>query len=90
MVDSNAIESGRELWWDLRLSARFPTLELRIADGCTNLNDLIAVAALVQSLSSYLLSQPASTLEQLEEKLLCIRENRWRVQRYSINEAKLL
>ncbi len=50
LVNAGLIEDGTKLWWDCRLSARFPTLELRIPDICTRLDDGIAIAALYRCL----------------------------------------
>ena len=44
------IEDGSELWWDLRPSPKYPTIELRICDICTRLDDALAVAAVYASL----------------------------------------
>lgn len=90
MVNAGAIESAKELWWDLRLSARFPTVELRIADCCTSQQDVIAVAAFVKCLARYLLVNDKSTKSELELRLLCARENRWRAQRYSSAESRFI
>ena len=46
LVSAGLIEDGSKLWWDLRPSARFPTLEMRISDICTLLDDTIAIAAM--------------------------------------------
>lgn len=90
MTQSGAIKTGKELWWDLRLSATFPTVELRIGDTCTHLEDLMAVAALVQSLSRYLLQSAPLTKSELDLRLLYTKENRWRSQRYTMQEGRFL
>lgn len=83
MIDAGAISSAKDLWWDVRLSANFPTVEVRIGDTCTDLEDLMAVAAFVQSLSRYLLSGSEIDKSLLDIRHLCTKENRWRAQRYS-------
>ncbi len=90
MVAAGAIESAKELWWDLRLSARFPTVEMRIADTCTSQQDALAIAALMKSLARYLLEKPSSSKQTLESQHLCAKENRWRAQRYPVAEAQFL
>ena len=50
MVKSGAIADASFLWWTLRPSIRYPTLELRVADSCTRLEDTLAVAALYRCL----------------------------------------
>ena len=46
------IDNGSELWWDLRPSPKYPTIELRVCDICTRLDDALALAAV------YALSHP--------------------------------
>ena len=46
LIDAGVIEDATKLWWDVRPSTRFPTLELRISDICTRLQDGVAIAAL--------------------------------------------
>ena len=53
LVKLGRIEDASKIWWDLRPSAKFPTLELRITDVCTRLDDGIAIAALYQSIVAH-------------------------------------
>ncbi len=46
LVNAGLIEDATKIWWDLRPSARFPTLEMRITDVCPLLADGITIAAL--------------------------------------------
>ena len=50
LVESKLIEDATKLWWDMRPSERFKTLEMRIADIPTRLDDAIAIAALYRCL----------------------------------------
>ena len=54
------IEDGSELWWDVRPSARYPTIELRICDICPRIEDALCIAAVYACLIRYLLRQDAS------------------------------
>jgi carboxylate-amine ligase len=54
LVQGGLMEDATKLWWDLRPSARYPTLEMRIGDVCTRLDDAVAVAALTQCVISML------------------------------------
>lgn len=54
LVRANLIDGPSRLWWDIRPSALFPTLELRITDTCTRLDDAITVVALYRSLLAML------------------------------------
>ena len=78
------ISDGSELWWDIRPSQHYPTVELRICDLCTLLEDALCVAALYACLVRMLLRRyHAGTLpdEPLTE---IIAENRWLAQRYGV------
>ena len=50
LVRSDVIEDATKIWWDLRPSARFPTLELRITDVCPLIEDALCIAALFRCL----------------------------------------
>ena len=54
LIQGGLMADATKLWWDLRPSARFPTLEIRITDVCTRLDDAAAVAALTQCIVSML------------------------------------
>ena len=59
MVSAGAIKDPSFLWWNIRPSSHYPTIELRVADSCTNLDDAIAIAALYRCLVRHLLLVPA-------------------------------
>ena len=42
----NFLNDGSELWWDIRPSHAYPTVELRICDVCTRIEDAVSIAAL--------------------------------------------
>src|SRR4029078_2500063 len=46
LVRNKVIDDATKVWWDLRPSAKFPTLEMRVTDVCTRIDDAISVAAL--------------------------------------------
>jgi glutamate---cysteine ligase / carboxylate-amine ligase len=79
---SGAIDDVTKIWWDIRPSSRFPTIELRITDVCPRLDDAVAIALLFVCICRMLCrTQPA---EQRSDPLLLLNENRWRAQRYGI------
>jgi carboxylate-amine ligase len=55
LVKAGLIEDATKIWWDIRPSARFPTLELRISDICTRMEDGLTIAALFSCIVSMLL-----------------------------------
>ncbi len=85
---AGVIKDPTVIWWDLRISARFPTLEMRITDVCTFIDDAASLAALTQSLLHYLYrlrGQPMSR-QPLYPRFL-VDQNRWRAMRYGIDEG---
>ncbi len=87
LVTAGLIEDGTKLWWDCRPSARFPTLELRIPDICTRLDDGIAIAALYRCLLRMLWRLRISNQRWRRYSHMLINENRWRAQRYGLDEG---
>lgn len=87
MIRAGLLEDGTKIWWDVRPSARFPTLELRIADICTRLQDGLAIAALYVSLLRMLYILKRNNQRWRKYSNMLIDENRWRAQRYGIDEG---
>jgi carboxylate-amine ligase len=89
LVDAGLIEDGSRLWWDLRPSVRFPTLEMRICDVCTDLQHGIAIAAIYRCLLRMLYRLRRANQRWRRYAAMLINENRWRAQRYGF-EAGLV
>jgi carboxylate-amine ligase len=87
LVGAGVIEDGSKIWWDMRPSARYPTLEMRITDICTTLEDSLTIAALYQCLLAMLYRLRTSNQRWLVYPLICVEENRWRAQRYGITDT---
>lgn len=84
MTRAGAIKDASFLWWSLRPSIKFPTLELRIADSCTRLDDAIAIAALYRCLVRLAVRRPGlnAGLDGVSRALA--QENLWRAQHTGI------
>ncbi len=82
MVNSGCIEDATKIWWDIRPSDRYPTVEMRVADVCTSLADCAAIAATYQALLSMLFRLRVSNQRWRLYPRLLIQENRWRAMRY--------
>ena len=76
------INDGSELWWDIRPSHAFPTVELRICDTVPLLDDGTAIAALYASLIRRLMRHDADGTLRQGPPVEIISENRWLAQRY--------
>ncbi len=87
LTGAGLIEDASKLWWDVRPSARFPTLEMRITDICTRLDDGISIAALYACWLRMLMRLRRENQRWRIYANMLIDENRWRAQRYGIDEG---
>jgi carboxylate-amine ligase len=81
LIDAGVIEDATKLWWDIRPSDRYPTLELRCTDICTSLDDGIALASIYMSLLSMLYRRRTHNQRWRIYSRSLIDENTWRVSR---------
>jgi carboxylate-amine ligase len=87
LVGAGLIEDASKLWWDLRPSDRFPTLEMRITDSCTTLDDSLTLAALYRCLLRMLWRLKRENQRWRIYARMLIDENRWRAQRYGTDRG---
>ncbi len=78
------IRSGSELWWDIRPSQHFPTVEIRICDICPRLDDMAGIVALYAALVRRLMRLDGAGLLPEDPPTEIIAENRWLAQRYGV------
>jgi carboxylate-amine ligase len=82
LVSAGLIEDASKLWWDIRPSAKYPTLEMRVSDVCTRLDDAMTIAALYQALLGFLYRLRRNNQKWRIYAPGIIEENVWRAQRY--------
>lgn len=87
MVDAGLIEDGTKIWWDVRPSARYPTLETRVMDVCTRIDDAVCIAAINVCLLRMLYRLRRSNQRWRTYARMLLMENRWRAMRYSFDEG---
>ena len=87
LVKAGLIEDASKIWWDLRPSTRFPTLEMRISDVCPLLDDAICIAALFLCICRMLYRLRRNNQRWRFYQPFLVNENRWRAQRYGIEEG---
>jgi carboxylate-amine ligase len=85
LVKTHCIDDGKRIWWDLRPHAFFNTIEFRICDLPTSIDDTIAVVALIQAIVAklYVLRTQNQGFRVYERAL--IEENKWRAYRYGLD-----
>ena len=89
LIDAGLIEDSTRIWWDLRPSGKFPTLETRIMDVCTRLDDTIALTSLLVCIMRMLYRLRTRNQRWRIYTSMLIRENRWRAMRYSFDEGMI-
>jgi len=87
LVKAGIIEDGTKLWWDVRPSVRYPTLEMRISDLCTSIDDAICIAAIYRCWLHMLVRLRRENQRWRRYSAMLINENRWRAQRYGIDQG---
>ncbi len=87
LMDAGLIEDSTKIWWDLRPSAKFPTLETRVMDVCTRLDDAVSLTALLVCILRMLYRLRRNNQRWRLYTPMLIRENRWRAMRYSFDEG---
>ena len=89
LVSAKAIESIREIWWDVRPHPNFGTIEVRICDGLPTLDEVMAVTALIQALVVWLGEKYDEGMYMPLHRHWIVRENKWRAARWS-TEAEII
>jgi carboxylate-amine ligase len=89
LVKTGCVDNAKKIWWDIRLHPFFDTLEVRVCDAQSRVDDTLAIAALIQAVVAklYKLLRQNITFRVYRRRLLD--ENRWRASRYGI-DGKLI
>jgi glutamate---cysteine ligase / carboxylate-amine ligase len=89
LVRTGSIDDGKKIWWDLRPHAFYPTLEFRICDAATTIDEALCIAALAQAICAKLLVLRERNLGFRKYMPNLIQENKWRAIRGGMG-AKLI
>ncbi|KQB97599.1 carboxylate--amine ligase [Loktanella sp. 1ANDIMAR09] len=87
LIDLGLIEDASKIWWDLRPSSKFPTIESRICDVAPRMEVTLTLAALTQCLTRMLWRRSQTSEGWPVVQNFMIGENRWRAQRYGTSEG---
>jgi carboxylate-amine ligase len=82
LVAGGLIRDASYIWWAIRPSLRYPTIELRVADMCTRLDDGLCIAAIFRCLMRHLFEHPELNANFDSTARAFAEENKWRAQRY--------
>jgi glutamate---cysteine ligase / carboxylate-amine ligase len=89
LVRTRCIDNGKKIWWDLRPHWQYPTIEFRVCDACTKVDEVLCIAALIQAICAKLLKLRSQNLGFRKYLPTLISENKWRAMRYGI-DGKLI
>jgi carboxylate-amine ligase len=85
LIKTRSIDDGRKIWWDLRPHPVYPTLEFRICDAASRVDETICLAALIQAICAKLLKLRRDNLGFRKYAPDLIRENKWRAVRHGLD-----
>src|SRR5690348_13513427 len=89
LVQTHSIPDGTKLWWDVRPNWKYPTLEFRVCDVCTRVDEAVCVAALFQAIIAKLWKLRRDNLTFRVYPTALIEENKWRAVRHGL-DGKLI
>jgi carboxylate-amine ligase len=89
LVKTGCIDNAKKIWWDIRLHPFFDTLEVRVCDAQTRVDDTVAIAALIQAVIAKLFKLLRQNITFRIYRRRLLDENRWRAARYGI-DGKLI
>ncbi len=89
LIKTGCIDEATKIWWDIRPHPSFPTLEFRITDICTKVDEAVCLAALIQAIVAKLIRLRHSNQSWRRYRHHLITENKWRAARYGI-EGQLI
>lgn len=85
LVQTESIEDGTKIYWDVRPSARFETLEFRVTDVCLTVDEAVLVAGLARALARTCYAEAASDKEIGHARPELLRAAKWRAARYGLD-----
>ncbi|MBN92909.1 MAG: carboxylate-amine ligase [Deltaproteobacteria bacterium] len=85
LVDTGCIEDAGKIWWDIRAHHRYPTVEFRICDLTTKLEETLCLVAIIQALVFQLRELRMANLGWRDYPRALIEENKWRAMRHGIH-----
>ena len=89
LVKTQCIDEPTKIWWDVRPHPRFPTIEFRVCDICTRIDEAVCIAALVQAIVAKLVKLRLENQSWRTYRHHLITENKWRAVRYG-TEGRLI
>ena len=89
LIRTNSIPDGSKIWWDVRPHHKFPTLEYRVCDVCTRVDEAVCIAAILQAVVAKLWKLRRDNMTFRVYPHTLIEENKWRAARFGL-DGKLI
>jgi carboxylate-amine ligase len=89
LVRTGCVPNGSKIWWDVRPNHSYPTLEFRVCDVCTRVDEAVCVAAILQAIVAKLWKLRRDNMTFRVYPSALIEENKWRAVRYGL-DGKLI
>ena len=89
LVETGSIPNASKIWWDVRPSWSYPTLEFRVCDVCTRVDEAVCIGAIFQAIIAKLWKLRRDNLSFRQYPAVFIEENKWRALRYGL-DGKLI
>ena len=85
LTETKCIDTPSKIWWDIRPHHKFPTVEFRMCDSTTKVDEVVAIAALIQALVATMIHNRERNISWRDYRNSFISENKWRSMRHGIN-----
>ncbi len=89
LVKTHCIDEPTKIWWDVRPHPKFPTIEFRVCDICTKVDEAVCLAAVVQAIVAKLIKLRLNNQSWRSYRRHLVTENKWRAVRYGL-DGKLI
>jgi carboxylate-amine ligase len=85
LVRTGCVPNASKVWWDIRPNHSYPTLEFRVCDVCTRIEEAVCVAAILQAIVAKLWKLRRDNMTFRVYPTALIEENKWRAVRYGLD-----
>ncbi len=85
LVRTGCVPNASKVWWDIRPNHSYPTLEFRVCDVCTRIDEAVCVAAILQAIVAKLWKLRRDNMTFRVYPTALIEENKWRAVRYGLD-----
>ncbi len=85
LIDYGIVDEATKVYWDIRLSARYPTIEFRVADVCATVDEAVLQAGLCRAIAQTMLSEAKADMPYPKIRTSTLRAAMWQAARYGLS-----